>query len=71
MAITPRIHEVASEEARATEERYPGYRDALVKALDGVVVQQSQPHTNTRRDEVAKIVETLGRSAVLANDGEG
>ncbi|MET7400632.1 hypothetical protein ABZS66_44850 [Dactylosporangium sp. NPDC005572] len=70
MAVTPRIHDVAEQEVSAIEERYPGYRATLVKALDAVVVLQSQAHTSHRRDDVTKIVDTLGRSAVVAG-GEG
>jgi hypothetical protein len=71
MAITPRIHDVAEQEVSAVDERYPGYRDALVKALDDVVVLQSRAHTSQRRDEVTKIVDVLGRAAVVAKGGEG
>lgn len=71
MAVTPRIHDVAEREASAAKERYPGYRAALVKALDDVVARQSTAHTGQRRDEVTKIVEALGRSAVVAEVGEG
>lgn len=63
MAVTPRIHEVAAEEVRSIAERYPGYRDALVDALDQVVVHQSQAHQSQRRDDVTKVVEALGKAA--------
>jgi len=69
MAVTPRIHGVAEQEVLAIEERYPGYRAALVKALDDVVALQSQAHTGRRREEVTKVVDTLGRSAVVAIGG--
>jgi hypothetical protein len=69
MAVTPRIHGVAEQEALAIEERYPGYRAALVKALDDVVVLQPQAHTSRRRDEVTKVVDALGRAAVAAIGG--
>jgi hypothetical protein len=69
MAVTPRIHGVAEQEVLAIEERYTGYRAALVKALDDVVALQSQAHTSRRRDEVTKVVDALGRSAVAAMGG--
>lgn len=69
MAVTPRIHDVAEQEVLVVPERYPGYRAALVKALDEVVTEQSRAHTNQRREEVTKIVEKLGRSAVTATGG--
>ena len=69
MAVTPRIHDVAEQEVLAVEERYPGYREALIKALDEVVANQSTTHTNQRREEVTKIVSSLGRSAVIAKGG--
>lgn len=69
MAVTPRIHGVAEQEVLGIEERYPGYRAALVKALDDVVVLQSQAHTSRRREEVTKVVDALGRSAVAAIGG--
>jgi hypothetical protein len=71
MAVTPRIHEVAEQEVCGFEERYPGYRDALVATLDKVVVHQSITYVNQRRDEVAKAVDALGRTAVVAKGGEG
>jgi hypothetical protein len=71
MAVTPRIHDVAEQEVSTVEERYPGYQASLVKALGEVVVLQSQAHTNQRRDDVTKIVDALGRSAVVAKGGEG
>lgn len=70
MAVTPRIHTVAVEEVGTFTERYPGYRAALVKALDEVVAQQFQSHTPQRRGDVAKVVDALGRSAVIAAGGE-
>ena len=69
MAVTPRIHDVAEQEALAIEERYPGYRAALVKALDEVVGHQSQSHTSKRREDITKVVDALGRSAVVAMAG--
>jgi antitoxin component of RelBE/YafQ-DinJ toxin-antitoxin module len=69
MAVTPRIHDVAEQEALAIEERYPGYRAALVKALDDVVGHQSQSHTSKRRDDITNVVDALGRSAVVAGAG--
>jgi hypothetical protein len=69
MAVTPRIHGVAEQEVLTIEERYPGYRAALVKALDDVVALQSQAHTSKRRDDVTKVVDALGRSAVAAIGG--
>jgi len=69
MAVTPRIHDVAEQEVLAIKERYPGYRAALVKALDDVVVLQSQAHTSRRREDVTKVVDTLGRSAVATVGG--
>jgi hypothetical protein len=69
MAVTPRIHDVAEQEVLANKERYPGYRAALVKALDEVVVLQSQAHTSRRREDVTKVVDALGRSAVAAAGG--
>ena len=69
MAVTPRIHGVAEQEVLAIKERYPGYRAALVKALDDVVALQSQAHTSRHRDEVTKVVDALGRSAVAAIGG--
>lgn len=70
MAVTPRIHDVAEQEALAIKERYPGYRLTLVKALDDVVALQSQAHTSRRREEVTKVVDTLGRSAVAMIGGK-
>ncbi|HVB44497.1 MAG TPA: hypothetical protein VNF47_17610 [Streptosporangiaceae bacterium] len=69
MAVTPRIHGVAEQEVLTIKERYPGYRAALVKALDDVVALQSQAHTSRRRDDVTKVVDALGRSAVAAIGG--
>lgn len=69
MAVTPRIHDVSEQEALAIEERYPGYRVALVKTLDEVVGHQSQPHTAKRREDITKVVDALGRSTVLAITG--
>jgi hypothetical protein len=69
MAVTPRIHDVAEQEALNIEERYPGYRTALVKALDEVVGYQSQSHTSKRREDVTKVVEALGLSTVVAMGG--
>lgn len=69
MAVTPRIHDVAEQEALVIEERYLGYRTALVKALDEVVGHQSQSHTGKRREDITKVVEALGRSAVVAIAG--
>lgn len=69
MAVTPRIHDVAQQEVLAAPERYPGYRAALVKALDEVVANQATAHTNQRREEVTKIVEALGRSAAATTGG--
>jgi hypothetical protein len=66
MAVTPRIHDVAKQEAAAFEERHPGYQVALVKALDDVIGHQAQPHLNKRREDVTKVVEALGLSAVVA-----
>lgn len=71
MAVTPRIHDVAEQESADFEERYTGYRADLVTALDDVVVRQSIAHAGQRRDEVTKIVDALGRSAVVAEGGEG
>jgi hypothetical protein len=71
MAVTPRINDVAKQEVCAVKERYPGYRAALMKALDDVVGLQSKEHTTQRREEVTKVVEGLGRSAVIAKGGEG
>ncbi len=70
MAVTPRINDVAKQEVRAIEERYPGYRAALVKALDDVVGLQSKAHATQRREDVTKVVEVLSRSAVIAKGGE-
>jgi hypothetical protein len=70
MAVTPRIHDVAQQEVQALPERYTGYHAALVKALDEVVAQQSTNHTNHRRDEVTKIVQSLGRSAISEKGGD-
>jgi hypothetical protein len=69
MAVTPRIHDVSEQEALAIEERYPGYRAALVKTLDELVGHQSQPHTSKRREDITKVVDALGRSTVLAITG--
>ena len=64
MAVSPRIHAIAEQEASAIDERYPGYRAELVKALDEVVAYQSQTHQTHRREDVRKVVDALGRSAV-------
>ena len=70
MAVTPRVHDVAEQEVLAIEERYPGYRVEMVKALDEVIGHQSQTHASKRRDDVTKVVDALGRSAVVAKAGE-
>ena len=69
MAVTPRIREVAEQEALTLEDRYPGYRAALVKALDDVVALQSKVHVGQRREDVTKVVDALGRAAVAAASG--
>jgi lipase chaperone LimK len=69
MAVTPRVHGVAEQEALAVHERYPGYRAELVKALDDVIAQQAQAQTARRREDTTKVVDALGRSAV-AKAGE-
>jgi hypothetical protein len=69
VAVSPRIHDVAEQEALAIEERYPGYRTALVKVLDEVVGYQSQSHISKRREDITKVVDSLGRSAVVTMAG--
>lgn len=68
MAVTPRVHDVAQQESLHIEERYPGYRADIVKALDDVIAHQMQTHQSTRREDVAKVVDTLGRSAVASEN---
>lgn len=69
MAVTPRIREVAEQVALSFEDRYPGYRAALVKALDEVVAVQWKVHVGQRREDVTKFVDALGRAAVAAAGG--
>lgn len=67
---TPRIREAARTEVGAFEERYPGYHDELVNALDEIARQQGHmTNARQRQDQVVKLVEKIGNIAVALEGG--
>lgn len=64
LTTSPRIGQVAREEAVAFSERYTGYRDDLVSALDSLVRQQSYTTPKQRQEHLQKVVEKLGAQAI-------
>ena len=64
MAITPRISQVAHEEVVTLSERYLGYHDDLVSALNLLVRQQTHMTPRQRQDQLQKVIEKLGAQAI-------
>jgi hypothetical protein len=64
MTTTPRIVEVARGEVSALDDRYDGYHEDLVMALNELVRQQSHASDRQRQDQLQKIVESIGGRAI-------
>lgn len=64
MTTSPRIGQVAHEEIIAYKERYAGYRDDLVSALNGLVRQQVSMNDRQRQEHLQKVIEKLGERAI-------
>ncbi|MFD3655053.1 hypothetical protein [Streptomyces erythrochromogenes] len=64
MTTTPRIAEVAHEEVKALDDRYDGYHDDLVMALNELVRQQSHATDRQRQEHLQKIIESIGGRAI-------
>lgn len=64
MTISPRIGQVAHEEVAACSERYTGYHDDLVSALNVLVRQQDHTSPRQRQDNLQKVIEKLGAQAI-------
>jgi hypothetical protein len=55
---------VAHEEVAAYSERYTGYRDDLVSALNVLVRQQDHTSPRQRQDNLQKVIEKIGAQAI-------
>lgn len=64
MTTTPRIAQVAREEVAEFSERYGGYHEDLVSALNGLVRQQAHTTDRQRQDYLQKVIENLGERAI-------
>ncbi len=64
MTTTPRITQVAREEVTDFSERYEGYHEDLVSALNGLVRQQTHASDRQRQDHLQKVIEHLGERAI-------
>lgn len=64
MTTSPRISQVAHEEVVAFSERYAGYRDDLVSALNGLIRQQTHTSSRQRQEHLQKVIEKLGAQAI-------
>lgn len=64
MTTSPRIGQVAHEEVVAFSERYTGYHDDLVSALNGLVRQQAHTSPRQRQEHLQRVIENLGAKAI-------
>lgn len=70
MTTTPRIAQVAHEEVIVLSERYDGYHDDLVSALNGLVRQQIHTSDRQRQEHLQKVIENLGERAIKLGKGD-
>jgi len=61
---------VAGEQAGTITERFPGYREELVRSLIAIITTQSEGLSDrVRRDQVGKIIDAFG-AKVAAQKGD-
>ena len=69
MISAKRIMTVAGEQAATTTDRFPGYREELVRSLIAIITTQSEGLSDRlRREQVGKIIDAFG-SKVTAQQG--